>query len=339
MRWGHVICLTHEFNSGKHSLITKATCIYFKQGVSMSTKVPTRAIVMILVSLVLGLLFVLAGNQVSVSWQGLPMFGLCVAAAFVIQWLAFIPAYLRQTERFYDLTGSLTYLSITAFILSVTVQQLDPRDIILGAMVIVWATRLGTFLFIRISKDGVDNRFDEIKPNPLRFLAAWTVQGLWITVTASAAFVAMLSQNTETISWLGATGIALWLIGFTLEAVADHQKRVFKATQATTGHRFIHSGLWAYSRHPNYFGEILLWIGVSLVALPVLSGWAYVTLISPLFVFLLLTRVSGIPLLEKSADKKHGHDKLYQAYKAQTPVLIPRITKPVLLSEQKLKTT
>lgn len=296
---------------------------------------PTRAIVMIFISLVLGSLFALAGNQVSIKWQGLPMFSLCVGAAFLIQWLAFVPAYLKQTERYYDLTGSLTYLSITAFILFATAQQHEIRSLILGAMVIVWAARLGSFLFIRISKDGSDNRFDQIKPNPLRFLAAWTVQGLWVTITASAAFVAMLSQNAVPLSWIGYTGIAIWILGFGIEVIADQQKRTFKKTQSQTGHSFIHTGLWAYSRHPNYFGEILLWLGVALVAFPVLSGWAHVALISPVFVFVLLTRVSGIPLLEKSADARFSGDRLYEIYKAQTPVLFPRLSKPVLPQDDK----
>lgn len=301
---------------------------------------PTRAIVMIVISLVLGSLFALAGNQLSIQWQGIPVFVLCVAAAFLIQWLAFIPAYLKQTEHFYDLTGSLTYLSITAFILFVSYSQLDMRSMILGAMVMIWSARLGTFLFMRISKDGSDNRFNEIKPNPVRFLAAWTVQGLWVVVTASAAFVAMLSQNSLPLGWLGLIGIVLWLIGFAIEVVADHQKRVFKKRQAETGHKFIHTGLWAYSRHPNYFGEILLWFGVSLIALPVLSGWAYATLISPFFVFVLLTRVSGVPMLEKSADARFSGDSLYESYKAQTPVLFPRLSKPAFLQDSKnLKVT
>lgn len=295
----------------------------------------TRAIVMISISLLLGTLFALAGNQVSVQWQGLPMFGLCVAIAFIIQWVVFIPSFTHQTERFYDLTGSLTYISITAFICINTFEQLDLRSMILAAMVFIWAARLGTFLFIRISQDGNDSRFDEIKPNPIRFLAAWTIQGLWVTITASAAYVAMLSQNNQPLGVIGVVGIAIWLIGFTIEVVSDHQKRVFRATKASTGQKFIHTGLWAYSRHPNYFGEILLWLGVSLVAFPVLSGWAYATLISPLFVFLLLTRVSGIPLLEKKADERFEGDSLYQAYKQNTPVLVPRLTKPTLIPNEK----
>ncbi|MGB2427090.1 MAG: DUF1295 domain-containing protein [Alteromonas sp.] len=286
-----------------------------------------RSLVFTAIALALAAGFGLAGSQVSIEWRGFSAYALCVIFAFTIQWAGFIPAYLLQTERFYDLTGSLTYLSITAFILYVIQTELDLRDIILAAMVAIWAARLGTFLFMRISKDGIDKRFVKIKPNPFRFFTTWTIQGVWVTVTASAAFVAMLSQATVPLGWLGYIGIALWIIGLSFEAVADQQKRKFKVTQAETGHKFIHTGLWAYSRHPNYFGEILLWFGVLLVALPVLSGWAYITIISPLFVTLLLTRVSGVNLLEEAADKRFGDDPQYAKYKANTPVLVPRLGK------------
>lgn len=287
-----------------------------------------RAIIFISIALALGGLIGVAGSQVSIVWQGFPAFALCVVVAFAVQWIAFVPAYVLQTERFYDLTGSLTYLAIVTFILYIAREQLDLRDFILGAMVATWALRLGTFLFIRISKDGNDKRFNDIKPNPMRFLTTWTIQGLWVTITASAAFVAMLSQESAPLGWVGVIGIALWLVGFVIEVIADQQKRAFKATQSQTGHTFIHTGLWAYSRHPNYFGEILLWFGVALVALPVLSGWAYATLISPLFVTFLLTRVSGVPLLEKAADARLADDPDYAAYKSQTPILVPRLTRP-----------
>jgi steroid 5-alpha reductase family enzyme len=112
-------------------------------------------------------------------------------------------------------------------------------------------------------------------------------------------------------------------VGFLFEAVADDQKRRFRANPANEG-RFIASGLWAWSRHPNYFGEITLWFGIALVALPALSGWQYATLISPVFVYLLLTRISGIPLLEARAKKRWGDEPAFQAYRARTPVLFPR---------------
>lgn len=292
----------------------------------------SRAIKMIVISIALGSLLAWAGSQNSIEWQGLPLFAVCVGLAFVIQWLVFVPSYLKQTEHFYDLTGSLTYLSLMGFVVLVS-EQLDHRSLILAAMVTIWAARLGAFLFARISKDGSDNRFDKIKPDAVRFLAAWTVQGLWVCFTASAALAAILSEQKIALSWLAALGCLLWIVGFLLEVVADYQKRMFRARKEETGHRFIHTGLWAYSRHPNYFGEIVLWVGVSVVAFPVLSTWGYLTLLSPIFVIFLLTRVSGIPALEKNADRRFAGDPLYEAYKEHTPVLVPRLSRPVYLQE------
>ena len=291
-----------------------------------------RSYLMIAISLSLGALLAWAGSQNTVYWQGLPLFAVCVAAAFAIQVLAFIPAFLKQTEHFYDLTGSLTYLSIMVFLIVVS-ENLDARSFILASMVIIWAARLGTFLFIRISKDGSDNRFDKIKPSATRFIAAWLVQGLWVSLTAAAAFAAVLSDEKVELGYFAIVGGLFWIFGFGLEVIADHQKRVFRAQREITGHRFIHDGVWAYSRHPNYFGEIVLWLGVSIVAFPALNGWAYISLLSPIFVTVLLTRVSGVPLLEKSADRKFAGDAMYESYKANTPVLIPRLSKPPKLQD------
>jgi len=119
-------------------------------------------------------------------------------------------------------------------------------------------------------------------------------------------------------------GLLVWVFGFAMEVVADYQKSRFNADPKNKG-KFIQTGLWSRSRHPNYFGEIVLWIGVMIIALPVLQGWQWVALISPVFVTLLLTRVSGIPLLEKKADQKWGGQADYEAYKRQTPGLIPRL--------------
>jgi steroid 5-alpha reductase family enzyme len=121
--------------------------------------------------------------------------------------------------------------------------------------------------------------------------------------------------------------VGLWGAGFAIEAIADHQKARFRADPANRD-RFIATGLWAWSRHPNYCGEILLWAGVALVALPALSGFALVTLVSPLFVYVLLTRVSGIPLLEARSDSRWGADPAYRAYKARTPALWLRPPRP-----------
>ena len=263
-----------------------------------------------------------AGSQNSAEAFGLPIFAIGVGQAFLIQWLAFLPAYIFQTEKFYDLTGSITYITVTvvAVILSPAV---DGRSLLLMGMVLVWAGRLGTFLFRRILKSGKDERFDEIKVSFLRFLNTWTLQGLWVTFTLSAALYAITTTNRVGLGLYALVGFLIWAFGFTIEVIADAQKSRFKAQPENEG-KFINTGLWKWSRHPNYFGEITLWVGVALIALPTLQGWGFVALISPVFVALLITRVSGVPMLEKRADEKWGGQVDYEQYKETTPVLIPR---------------
>jgi steroid 5-alpha reductase family enzyme len=182
---------------------------------------------------------------------------------------------------------------------------------------------LGTYLFNRILKSGKDTRFDELKVSFLRFLMTWTLQGLWVTFTAAAAWGAITTATRRPLGWPALVGFLIWAFGFGFELLADAQKNAFKADPANEGD-FIDTGLWSWSRHPNYFGEIVLWVGVAVIALPVLTGWQLATLISPFFVTLLLTQVSGIPILEKKADKRWGGQEDYEAYKERTPVLIPR---------------
>jgi steroid 5-alpha reductase family enzyme len=263
-----------------------------------------------------------AGSANSVTVSGLALFPLAALVAFLIQWIVFVPSYLAQTERYYDLIGGLTYLAIVVATLFLA-GTFDARSVLLASLVSLWALRLGSFLYRRIRERGTDERFDDIKPSFSRYLMAWTLQGLWVFLTLSAALAAMTSAEPEPLGALAAVGLALWAAGVAIEVVSDRQKRLFRDDPENRG-RFITTGLWAWSRHPNYFGEITLWIGIALIALPSLSGWQYVTLVSPVFVFLLLTRVSGIPLLEARAERRWGEDPQYQAYRARTPRLIPR---------------
>jgi steroid 5-alpha reductase family enzyme len=262
-----------------------------------------------------------AGSQYGLQAFHFPLFALCVVLIFLIQWLAFLPAFALQTEKFFDITGSITYI-VAALAAVLLGGATDARSILLLAVVLVWAVRLGYFLFTRIQKSGKDNRFDAIKPSFLRFLQTWTLQGLWISFTLAAALAAITSQVKVAMDAYAWIGLLVWGIGISIEAIADAQKKKFRKDLQNKD-KFIHSGLWAWSRHPNYFGEILLWVGVAIIAFPVLYGWQLVTLISPLFVALLLTCVSGIPLLERSADKKWGGQTDYETYKASTPVLLP----------------
>jgi steroid 5-alpha reductase family enzyme len=275
------------------------------------------------VTVLLGLLVALAGSQGGATLGGIPVFALAVGLAFLIQWLVFIPAFINQTEKFFDLTGSLTYLSVITFAL-LSSAAVDGRALLVYILVVIWAARLGTFLFRRIKKAGKDDRFDDIKPSFVRFLNVWSLQGLWVTFTLAAALVTITTTTRKEIDVFAIIGLLVWVIGFAFEAVSDYQKSRFNANPDNKG-KFIDTGLWSRSRHPNYFGEIVLWVGVVIIALPVLQGWQWVALISPVFVTLLLTKVSGVPLLEKKADEKWGGQEDYEAYKKNTPVLIPRL--------------
>ena len=189
-------------------------------------------------------------------------------------------------------------------------------------MVILWCTRLGYFLFSRISKDKKDGRFDEIKINPPRFFAAWTIQGIWVLLTALPVFTVNAFHSPKAIGALDITGWAVWFIGFSIEIVADNQKSAFAADEKNRG-KYINEGLWYYSRHPNYFGEITLWLGQFIAASSTFSDSQWVCAISPLFVAFLLMKVSGVPMLEKRSDEKFGGDPGYEAYKKNTSVLVP----------------
>lgn len=280
-----------------------------------------QSIAGILAAVLVGGLVAWAGGTGAATVGPVSVVVLCAAVAYGINWVAFVPAYLRQTERFYDLMGSVSYLAVV--VLGLVLGGGGARALLLAALITVWTVRLGSFLVARISRDGSDGRFDAITPKPLRFLMTWTMQGLWVVLTASCALAAMTAERDEALDVLAVVGAVVWLVGFGIEVVADQQKRRFRADPTNEG-RFIDVGLWAWSRHPNYFGEIVLWVGVAVVALPALAGWQFVTLISPVFVAVLLTRISGVPMLEARARKRWGEQDDYRRYVRRTPVLVPR---------------
>ncbi|MEX1296988.1 MAG: DUF1295 domain-containing protein [Candidatus Limnocylindrales bacterium] len=280
------------------------------------------SVVAIVVAAAVGLALAVAGSQGGQLAAGVPVFAVCVALAFVIQWVAFVPAYVRQSERYFDLTGSLTFIAVAIVAILLSPVR-DARSLLLVLLIGVWAARLGVFLFRRMLWAGKDDRFDALKPSFLRFLAVWTVQALWVSLASAAALAAITATEREPLGAFAVVGAVIWLTGFSIEVLADRQKRRFRADPANR-ERYIDSGLWAWSRHPNYFGEIVLWAGVALIAVPVLSGLQWVTLVSPLFVALLLTRISGAPMLERKADQRWGGQPHYEAYKTRTPLLVPR---------------
>lgn len=282
------------------------------------------ALVVITVAISIALGMALATDSGERTLLGMPLMLGLAAVAFLIQWLAFIPAFWAQTEKYFDLVGSLTYLSLIALVLLLPMAEpTGARTLLLATLTGLWAIRLGSFLFVRVQRRGKDGRFDEIKTQGPRFLASWTLQGLWVFLTLLPALTAMTSSRAPQLDLWAMVGGLIWLSGWLIEVVADRQKSAFNESPDNAG-KFITTGLWAWSRHPNYFGEILLWFGVFIIAVPSLAGLQWLALISPIFVMLLITRVSGVPLLEQRADARWGNDPAYQTYRDSTPVLIPR---------------
>ena len=264
----------------------------------------------------------LAGSQGSISVGPYPLFALCAAVGFLLHWAIFIPSFLFQTEHYFDLTGGISYLC-TVGLAFIAYPNMDARGALLCFIVAIWSARLGTFLFLRVKRAGQDRRFNEIKRKFFRFAFTWTLGGAWVFITMAAALAAITSDQQQPLGIMAYLGTLVWLVGFGIEVVADRQKTNFRKEPANA-EQFITTGLWSKSRHPNYFGEIVLWFGVALIALPALSGWQLVTLISPLFVTFLLIKVSGVRMLEEGAQKRWGTDPAYQNYVASTPVLIPK---------------
>ncbi len=239
---------------------------------------------------------------------------------FLIHLLIFLPSYFFQTEKFFDLTGTISYVSSVLFIFfkSNNIESINLGSLVLSTFIIIWSLRLGTFLFLRIKKAGKDRRFNEIKKSFSWFFMTFSVSGMWVTICSICALTGIANGIIFSITTI--IGIIIFIIGFTIEIIADSQKTKFRANDDNKD-KFISSGLWKYSRHPNYLGEIILWLGISLISFSSLEGFQYITLISPIFTYLLLVYVSGINFLEKSGKKKWGHLESYKKYLKETPRL------------------
>jgi len=282
------------------------------------------------VSIILGFLVAYIVGQNSVDFFGFPLLIFCFLYSYIVHWIFFIHAYIFQTEHYFDATGSFTYISLSIILIFNSIfnssfEGLNPYTYLIGIMVILWSLRLGMFLFKRVKDVGQDIRFLEMKKDFFWFFMTWTLSGLWVFLTYVAGLSAMTSINLiENMSFYHfifmLTGFLLWVVGFVIEILADNQKKIFRENPSNKG-KFISSGLWAWSRHPNYFGEIILWLGIAIIAFPSMEGGEILGLISPLFVYVLLTKISGIPMLEKSSDNKWGLEEDYIKYKKTTPIL------------------
>ena len=253
----------------------------------------------------------------------LPLVKNLILLIFFIQWISFIPAYIFQTEKFFDLFGSLTYLTVIFYTLQVTGSNRLSDYIIVGCIA-VWAIRLGSFLFMRIHRSGEDRRFRTIKVNFTRFLMTWTLQGMWVSMCLLCVLTALSSYSGVVMNSIFFIGLTVFILGLSIEIISDNQKTVFRRNTENKD-KFITTGLWSLSRHPNYLGEILLWTGIAVMSISSLQGLQYLTLISPIFVYILLVYISGIRMLEDQAKKKWGHLDSYKEYIKNTPRLFLKI--------------
>ena len=275
--------------------------------------------------ILLAYLVAIAASVDGVFFSGIPIILLCAIVSFLTHWMIAAPSLITSSEKYFDFTGMVATLLVVLtaiFALLSSGAEASIRSVFVASFVSVWTLRLGIFLYKRIVKAGEDTRFRDIKKSLPKFLMTWTLSALWVFLTTVNAITLIALNPLEPIGIFFIMGALLWLLGFGFEVIADRQKKHFSEQPKNEG-RFITQGLWSVSRHPNYFGEIILWAGIAIISLPFLSGWQFVTLVSPVFVFLLLTRISGLPFLEDKAEKKWGEDKDYIEYKKRTPILVP----------------
>ncbi len=260
----------------------------------------------------------------SLSIWGQPALFVLATASLLVQWMAYVPAVKKQTEHFYDLVGACTYIAIVVAALAVAhgADALEPRRLIVGAFVLIWAIRLGYYLGRRVHQVGKDGRFDHIKVNPVFFLMSWTLQGLWVLFALCPVLIIICMERTaDPIGLFDVVGWTIWLFGFVIEVIADRQKAQFRKGNETG--TWIDEGLWSRCQHPNYFGEITLWTGLFISGINLYEGFEWLAVLSPIFVYILLTRMSGIPMIQERGDKRWGTDAAYRAYRKNTPLLLP----------------
>ena len=241
----------------------------------------------------------------------------------VIHWLAFIPALIFKTEKFYDLTGSICYAFSAIYVYLQSYGMFLSLSLFISLAILIWTLRLGSFLLKRVMDAGEDKRFRTIKTNPTQFFMTFNLSALWVVICSLCALTAV-SNGVLEVKPIFYMGLLIFIIGFLIEVIADNQKTAFRAVPENAN-SFITTGLWSVSRHPNYFGEVTLWLGIAMMSLPYLEGVQYWTLISPIFSFVLIYYVSGVRMLEARANVKWGENKEYLDYVKKTPIFFPKI--------------
>lgn len=256
----------------------------------------------------------------------LPIVTLAICSVFILQTLAFIEG--RKLERYdiADISWGIGFVLVSGIsYIATPVQSLSAFIIV--CLVSIWGIRLSTHIYKRHKKTKEDNRYVTLRaewtkyPKLQIYTKIFLLQGFLLMLVAIPILVNIVFGNTIQINSLPfIVGISIWIIGFSFESIADWQLKKFISNPLNAG-KIMDTGLWKYSRHPNYFGEILLWWGIwlSTVQTPL---W-HIALIGPITITFLIVKVSGIPLSEKALSEKPG----FGVYKEKTSILIPWFTK------------
>lgn len=244
---------------------------------------------------------------------------------FALQLVGWAIAVIMKTETFYDFFGALNFVAcglLTLFLKGTYAK----RQIVVTTLVCVSRAWLGGFLAYRVFSREGDARFTEAKDSPTTMLVFWTLQAVWVFAVVSPCVFINGSDEDPALGWSDALGFTLIGGGFLCEMISDLQKFQFRSDAANKG-KVCASGLWYYSRHPNYLGEILTWWGVVLAGGAVFAqdSWGWLTLVSPLVTMLLLLGLSGIPLAEgkhlKRFYRTEESGKAYDDYFERTAPL------------------
>lgn len=228
-------------------------------------------------------------------------------------------AVIRKTDVLTDISYGLTFLLL--ILIAFFSNEYSTLKLVLTVLVSLWALRIASYLFIRILKTKKDDRFDGIRENPVRFISFWLLQGVTVWVVLLPALFLMSTPFTLEFNWITVLGLLIAFTGLLIETFADMQKFKFKSDDANRG-KWIDTGLWRYSRHPNYLGEIMMWVGVFLFVLPFINNIELLSIVSPLFIAYLLLNVTGIPTLERKYEERYKGNKEYASYKKRTGRLL-----------------
>jgi len=242
----------------------------------------------------------------------------------VLQIIFFIYAAVKKTDKVTDLSYGLTFVITSLSIYFLNIEYSSIFKILLLATVVIWGLRLAIYLFVRIIKTGKDKRFDGVRENFKKFGSFWLLQAISIFVILLPTTNILISKDEMSLNWISYIGLGISVLGIVIESIADSQKFIFKSKKENKG-KWVSTGLWKYSRHPNYLGEIMMWVGIFLYCLVYINGIGFITILSPIYITILLVAVSGIPTLESEYDKRYKGNNEYQEYKKHTGILFPRI--------------